>query len=70
MTADRWDVMVLALAGEPVPPLPAIAGRVHGVAAAERVDTLIRVVFGDDSMGTARRLQRTPDVVAMLDDDP
>lgn len=68
MTADRWHLMALSLAGEPLPPPPAIAGRVHGVVAAERVDTLIRVVFGDDSMGTARRLQRTPDVVALLDD--
>lgn len=68
LTADRWSVMVLALSGEPVPPPPAIAGRVHGVIAAERLDTLTRVVFGDDGMGKARRLQRTPDVVALLDD--
>lgn len=60
--------MVLALAGESLPPLPAITGRVHGVAPAERVDTLMRIVFGDDGMGKARRLQRTPDVLALLDD--
>ena len=68
MTADRWNVMVMVMAGEPLPPPPAIAGRVHGVVAAERLDTFLRIVFGDDGMGTARRLQRTPDVVALLDD--
>lgn len=68
MTADRWHLMALSLAGAPLPPLPQIPGRVHGVAPAERVDTLMRIVFGDDSMGKARRLQRTPDVLALLDD--
>ena len=68
LTADRWHLMALSLAGEPLPPLPQIPGRVHGVVAAERLDTVLRIVFGDDSMGKARRLQRTPDVVALLDD--
>lgn len=68
MSVDRFEIMARQLAGEPLPALPAIPGRVHGMAAAERVDTLIRVVFGDDSMGKARRLQRTPDVLALLDD--
>ena len=29
MTADRWPVMLAQLLGEPLPPLPAVQGRVH-----------------------------------------
>lgn len=32
MTVDRWRAMALHLAGEPLPPLPKLPGRVHEMA--------------------------------------
>jgi hypothetical protein len=65
-TADRFTVMARQLAGQPVPALPAIPGRVFK---RERVPVLLALVFGDDSEpGPVRRVIRCPAVRAELDD--
>ncbi len=38
MTADRWTLMLLALAGKPMPKLPRIRGRVHKAPEGEAID--------------------------------
>lgn len=56
MTVDPWMLMTLHLAGQPLPALPAIPGRVCRCAAHdEHTAALFTLVFGrEDGKGSAR----------------
>lgn len=64
--ADQWAVLVAQFAGQPLPLLPAIAGRIFR---RERTALLLALVFGDDSEQTEPQpVKRLKSVMQILDD--
>lgn len=59
--SSSWHLMVLHLAGEPLPALPAIPGRVGRSAAAdERIEALFLALFGlEQPDGSVKKVNRS-----------
>lgn len=61
MNADRFEIMARQLAGEPLPVLPAIPGRVcRSAAADDRTEALFLALFGlEQPDGSVKKVNRS-----------
>ena len=65
----RWHLMALHLAGEPLPALPAMPGRVcRSAAADERIEALMLALFGlEQPDGSVKKVNRSGLRAALAD---